>query len=232
MKILLLIVLSAGLAFSARGQMPFNDAGLYEQVGELHNEIFNFVKDNPPGPATEKDIVQAMDEYLGMMNSNITASEILNAEYREAAQQFRAASDKAQFLMDDAGFSTQGAGYYTQMIKGLSTNDYEKLYNTLVSLEEKISRDKSLNTHEKRLLLIASAIGRFSAFNWITNTSGSSSDQKVWVADALGAIEGGACGAATFGVITIGTAVIPGWVSGALFGAARGSIMAWLSNLE
>ena len=76
MKKIILIVL-AGLAFSAHGQMPFNNAGSYDQAGELHNDIFNFVKDNLPGPATEKAVVQAMDEYLKELNSSISASEVL-----------------------------------------------------------------------------------------------------------------------------------------------------------
>ena len=231
MKKIILIVL-AGFAFSAHGQMPFNSAGSYEQAGELHNDMFGFVKDNPPRPVTEKTVVQAMDEYLRDLNSNISASEVLlSPEYQEAAQQFRAASDKAQYLMDEAGFSVQGAGYYTQLIKALSNIDYETLYNALVSLEEKVSRDKTLGTREKQLLLVASAIGRHSAYNGIINTSGSSSDkQKVWVADVLGAIEGGASGAYTAAAITIGTAVIPGWLSGAVLGAAKCSILAYLAN--
>jgi hypothetical protein len=232
MKKLILIVF-AGLAFCARGQMPYNNAGTYDQAGEVHNDIFNYVKDNLPRPVSENAVVQAMDEYLKEQNSSITASEvILSPEYQETVRQFRAASDKEQFLMDDAGFTPQGAGYYTQMIKDLSTNDYEELYHSMVSLEEKISRDKSLNTGEKRLLLLACAIGRHSAYNGIVNSTGSSSDkQKIWVADAVGAIEGGASGASAAGVITIGTAVLPGWIYGALVGAARGSIIAWLSNL-
>ena len=233
MKKTSLFILIVGAAFSSMGQMPYNGSNPYDQAGELHNDIVNYVKDNPPKTISNKSIAQAEDEYLMEIHSSASASEfVLSQDYVNFSRGFKSSADKEQFLMDEGGFTPNGARYYSQMIKGLAHFDYETLYNTLVSLEDEIADDKSLNGSEKRVLLAACSIGRHSANNWMSNTSGTSTEQKeVWTEDAIGAVKGGIIGALDGGIITLGAAIIPGWLGGAVIGAAKASLGAYLDNL-
>jgi len=226
-----MLLLFVGLSMNCQGQMPYNPISPYDYIGELHNDLFNCVKGNPPRDLSEKRVLQAMDDCLKEMRSNSTATEVLNSpEYLQVARAFRAASDKEQFLEVEAGYTAEGAAYCSQLFKRLAVGDYETLYSGVSDLERELFGDQSLHAQEKSALLIACAVGRHSAYNALVNSGGGGTDrEKVWVADVWGALEGAAAGAGRPPII-IGQVSIPGVIVGAFMGAARGSVMAMLAG--
>ena len=220
------------LGLHTKAQMPANINNPYDAAGEMHNDMFNYVRENVPSPVTYKSIIRLEDQYLAENKSSFTASSIaFSKEYQDFMAAFESSPDKAGFLVTEAGYSSEGAAYFQKMMTALNQTDYDALYHSMVSLEEMILQDKSLAESESQQLLVACAVGRHSAYNWIYYTSGSMTEKKNgWTADASGALAGGLVGAVIGGTVTLGAATVPGWLGGAVIGGATASLEA-LFNL-
>ena len=233
MKTIITIILVT-LVSNLYAQMPANSNNPYDAAGELHNEIFNYAKDKLNSKSTGSDITRLIfDYYRETGRKDLPSSVIMDPECLAFIIDFNEAKDKQAFLLSQGNMSPEAITYYVLLLEALLNVDFDDLYNRLTLVEASIQSDKILEQREKAILLLVAAVGRYSAYNWIENTSFSSTEKKNgWLADCTGALAGGLFGGAAVGTVTFGAGTLPGWVIGAVGHGAASSLEALIENIS
>lgn len=215
-KLLNIVLLSLTIVINMNAQEVENyknKENPFDEIGQKHND----------GVGLLMKIIEnkGIKNYSNVINEYV----VYNQNFSDVGLKLLLSENN--FSMRLKGFSLKGQNYFKLIEKSIKEAKAEiDIYTVLKKNENIILKDKSLNSDEKNIILMSSAVGRYSTYYWNNNSSGSAKRKINWdrvkqivKADLEGAGTGGGLGAA-FGP----EGVVIGAVGGAVIGSCCGRL--------
>jgi len=180
-------------SFLRAGLGPANTNNVYDYSGKLYNEILDAAIANSTGTGVINVVTDV--SAAAALNSGFTAiSSGYNGITTTAVSWVISNSSNDQTIINSTGASTRGKqelSDFVDLMEALPNRTYDESYNTIASFEHDVINDSTLNSLDKRILLSATSIARYSLYRTFNN-----GDDKSWTKHKTG-IYGGMIGADT-----------------------------------
>lgn len=220
----------------------------YDYIGEQHNQALDYFINNIGNnfsPNMDKmDIVNSMDAFLKETSPNSTYTEFY-LDNESFFADYHSAENKTAFFLSRGLINSLQASYldtldeirFDDTFEYLSIAYINKVISDTKILEGNILEDSNFSDVEKRILLIATSVQRYSIIYWgnqvvdVNNPWGLDknnvslkSNIDIGGSDVKGAVSGGLVGAVTGASVSFGTLTLPGWATGAILGGGGMSV--------
>ena len=201
----------------------------YDSLASIHNVELSYLITHATLPIGRMSYVFA--EFDTLFKCKTPSWFYHDSTFQKLITESQNANSIHDFLTNGSYMSSLGIAYSDTIDAKMALFvpiDSANFFNEIINLETRISSNTSLNSQDKKILLMEAAISRYSASYW-----SNSRNQQLWDlrypwgqllgSDAHDAMVGGLAGAAVGGTVTLGTCTVPAWVGGAVIGGAGGS---------
>lgn len=184
-------------------ELPANTTNPYDAAGRLHNEIFEAYYSSTVLPST-LDSIAFLSESLGTNNAEFAA--LKGQSYIPVSTNSVTAiisnANTIEDVIENSSLSSQAQASLSDFTNDLiamdvTEDDFEVIYNFVIIYEAGIIQNTQLTAGDKKIILTASSIARYSAYmkrkKPKQNTDG---DWTVLIANIAGGIEGASSGTA------------------------------------
>ena len=163
----LVLVLFTNITFS---QTPENTKNKFDYLGVIHNEVLKeFFKQNSTPNMSIEEILKKIEPII-LENKNY--SERFGKEYNSiTVEQIKHympdIANNFNSVVEDQNISSEAKLYLKELLNSLEgATDFSKVYQSVISFEERVSQSK-LSNSEKEIILGSSSIARYSSFLWL-----------------------------------------------------------------
>lgn len=192
------LVLFTNTSFS---QSPENSKNSLDYLGVIHNEVLiEFIKLNKTSNMSIDEILLKIKPLM-LENQNYRekfGSTYYSVTTNQVKQYMPDVANNFNTLVDDQKISNESKEFLKELLNSFEgETDFNKVYQTVVSLEDRVIASK-LTNKEKELVLGTTSIARYSSYLWLVKNpnptfSNSLSGRFRWwsiVADVAGGIIG------------------------------------------
>lgn len=153
-------------SFLRTGSGPANTNNVYDYTGELYNEILDDAVANSTGTGVSNVVTDV--STAATLNSGFTAiSSGYTGLSTTTVNWVLSNSSDDQTIINSTGASSRGRQELTDFVdlmEALPNRSYDESYNSIASFEHDVINDSTLNSLDKRIILSATSIARYSLY--------------------------------------------------------------------
>ncbi|TRW25187.1 hypothetical protein FMM05_07730 [Flavobacterium zepuense] len=173
------------------GSGPANANNVYDYTGELYNEILDDAIANSTGTGVSNVVTDV--NTAATSNSAFTAISLGYTGITTTTVSWVISnSSNDQTIINSTGASTRGKqelSDFVDLMEALPNRTYDEGYDAIAAFEHDIINDSTLNSLDKRIILSATSIARYSLYRTFNNGG-----DKSWTKHKTG-VYGGITGA-------------------------------------
>ena len=190
-------------SFLRAGFGPANTNNVYDYTGKLYNEILDAAIANSTGTGVINVVTDV--NAAASSNSGFTAiSSGYTGITTTTVSWVVSNSSDDQIIINSTGASTRGKqelSDFVDLMEALPNRDYDESYNIIASFEHDVINDSTLNSLDKRIILSATSIARYSLYRTFNNGGDKSwSKHKTGIYGGITGADSSAAGGVTMGV--------------------------------
>ena len=206
-KLVFGLIATVIFGLTGNAQAPSNDDNPYDYIGVIHNEVITeFFKQNDTPNMSIEDILTKIRPIIlkNELYKSKFGSEYSSISPEQVKNYMPDVSNNFNTVVNDTKFSEEAKSMLNELLNSLSgANDFDKVYESVVSFENRVIESK-LSNSEKEIVLCSSSVARYSSYLWLvenpkpTYSNSLSSRTRWWsiVADVAGGILGSGGGIA------------------------------------